>query len=90
MQADGRFIKDIQNTGQLRTDLRRETNTLRFPTREGARTAIEREVVKSDIGKEFKSRYNFLDDLRTNFFCRSVNFNPPNTSRAFRTESPVI
>ena len=36
MQADGRFIKDVQNADETGADLRSQTNTLRFSAREGA------------------------------------------------------
>src|SRR5689334_18052382 len=48
MQADARFVEDVEHTHQSRADLRRKTNALRFTTRERAGTTIKIQVVETD------------------------------------------
>ena len=53
MQADGRFVEDVENTAQLRSDLRREADALAFSTGECGRRAAERQVAESDVVQKF-------------------------------------
>ena len=63
MQADARLVQHIENTGQSGSDLRRETNALRFAAGKRAAFAIQRQITESDFDQEFQARFNFAHDI---------------------------
>ena len=63
MQADAGFVEHVQHARQARSDLRGETNALRFAAREGRGGPIEREIVQAHIDHELQARADLFDDL---------------------------
>ena len=50
MKADGRFIEDITDAAEIRSQLRGETNALRLATGKGIGAAIESQIGEADFG----------------------------------------
>ena len=65
MQADGRFIQHVHDTGQPAPDLGGQTNTLTLPARERVCFTIQCEVVQPHTIEEAESAFDLLDDFRT-------------------------
>ena len=62
MQADARFIQDIQHSDQLGADLRRQTDPLSLAARQRSCGSIERQIFQSDIHKELEPLEDLFDD----------------------------
>ena len=77
MQADARFVQNIENAGQTGADLRGEPNALRFAAGKRAAFAIEREIIESDFEQKLQARINFAHDIGDDVRCCSVKLQPP-------------
>ena len=66
MQANGRFVQDVHHAYQAGADLAREADALRLAARQRIGTAIERQVVETDIDQELQAQLHFLDYLLGN------------------------
>jgi hypothetical protein len=64
MQPDARFVENIKDSSQARTDLRRETNALRFSATERSALAIEREIAQPNFEQELQTRLDFSNHFR--------------------------
>ena len=64
VQADRGLVQDVQHTGEVRANLRRETNALPLPTRQGSRRTRERQVADADVVQEAQPIANLLQDTR--------------------------
>ena len=63
MQPDARFVQDVEHTGQLAADLCGQADALRFATAEGARAAVQGEVVEAHVQQEARAAGDLLDHL---------------------------
>ena len=52
MQADGRFVQDLQDAGQCAADLTGEADALRLASRQRRQRASERQIVQADIDEK--------------------------------------
>ena len=66
MQADTRFIQNIQYTDQPRTNLRRQADPLRLAAGQRTGRPVQRQVIQSDIDQEAEPGVDFLADLHGN------------------------
>src|SRR5437667_6679300 len=66
MQPDARFVENIKDSSQPRTDLRRETNALRFAAAERPALTIEREITQPDFEQKLQTRFDFPHHFRSN------------------------
>ncbi|MNS47500.1 hypothetical protein D3C72_800340 [compost metagenome] len=67
VQTNGRFVKDVQNTDETGADLAGQTNTLCFATGQRVGTAVQRQVVETDVDEELQTLANLLEDLVGDF-----------------------
>ena len=72
VQANTRFIKDVQHPHQLRTYLRGQANTLRFASAQGIGTPVERQIPQANVQQKLNPRHNLLqhfcgNELRLSF-----------------------
>ena len=65
MQTNTWFIKNIEHTHQLGTNLSSQANTLGFTTRERFRTTVEVKIGKTYVQQKLKTSSNLLNY----FFC---------------------
>ena len=63
MQADRWLVQHVKNAAQIRTELRRETDPLRFAAAQGFRRASEREIAKPNIFHEPKALLNLRHEI---------------------------
>ena len=63
MQSDGRFIQHIHHADQTGADLRGKTDTLRFAAGQRGRGTRQRQIIKTDIVQEAKTRLDLLEHL---------------------------
>ena len=49
MQSDGRLVKDIEHTGQVRADLSREPDALPFSARQRCRASTQGQIADADL-----------------------------------------
>ena len=66
VQADTRFIQNIQHIYQLWTDLSSQTYPLRFPAGQSHRLTIQRQVFQAHIQKELQPGTDFFKYLSGN------------------------
>jgi len=64
VEPDRRLVEDVQDTDELRSDLRRETEPLRLTARERRRRAVELQVADADVVEERQPLTDLLDDPR--------------------------
>ena len=62
MQADRRLVQHIKHPGQAGPDLAGQPDALRFPARQRAGIARQRQVIQPDIHQEPKTLADFLKD----------------------------
>ena len=67
VQADGRLVEHIEDTGETRTDLAGQTDTLALAARQGAGRTRQRQVLKADVVEEAQAFANFLQDADADF-----------------------
>ena len=67
VQTNAGLIQHIHHTRQPRTDLRRQTNALRFTARERVRTAVQAQIVQAHIVEKLQTRGNFAHHFVCNF-----------------------
>ena len=70
MQTDARFIEDVENTDEPRTDLGGEPDALRFTAAEGAALAVQGEIAETYVSEEAKPGADFLDDFVRNLLLK--------------------
>ena len=59
VQADGRLVEHVEHAAQLRADLRRQANALRFAAGKRCGGAIQAEVAEADGEQEIETRGDF-------------------------------
>src|SRR5882762_8945828 len=62
MQADRRFVEDVQDADEAAPDLCREADPLRLAARESHSRAFEREIVEADVDEEAQPVRHFFQD----------------------------
>src|SRR5262249_35120174 len=67
VKADRRLVEDVQHADQARADLRRQSNALRFATRQRFRRATKGEVVEADVDQKAQSLAHFLENRPGDF-----------------------
>src|SRR5215472_7802342 len=65
MQPNARFVENIKDSSQPRTDLRGEANALCFAATERPAFAIEREVAQPNFEQELQTRLDFPHHFRS-------------------------
>ena len=71
MQADARFVQNVQHAHEARPDLGRETDSLALAARERSRGPRERQVAQAHTAQEVKPAADLFDDLgRDQLFLR--------------------
>ena len=63
VQADAGLVQDVHHAHQLRADLRRQANALRFAAAEAGGLPIQGQVVETDVVQEAQPRPQLLQDL---------------------------
>ncbi len=64
VQADGRLIQHVEHAAQVRAELRREPDALRFAAAQRLGRAAEREVIEPDARHEFQPLADLRQDVR--------------------------
>ena len=67
MQSDGRFVQNIKNTCQARSNLTGQSDPLAFPTRQRARIARQGQIFQTNIVQKSQTFANFLKDRAGDF-----------------------
>src|ERR1700733_1077231 len=60
VKSDGWFVENIEDAAQARSNLRRETNSLRLAARKRCRGAVERQIPEPYGKEEIEALRNFL------------------------------
>ena len=61
VQADRRFVEDVEHADQAAADLAGQANALRLAAGERRRGAVEREVFEPDVEQEAEPAADFLE-----------------------------
>ena len=72
MQADRRFVENVEHADQAAADLAGEANALRFAAGERRRGAVEREVFEADVGEEAEPAADFFEHFGGDGLLRGV------------------
>jgi hypothetical protein len=84
VQADRRFVQDVEDADQRAADLRGQPDALRFAARKRRGRAVERQVVDADVVEERQAVARFAQDPSRDLF-RAGNRAPRGSSaRSFR------
>src|SRR5207248_400579 len=68
MQSDRRLIENVEHAHQLRSNLRREADALRFAAGERGRVTIEHQVADADRVQKSEAVANFFQDFAGDLF----------------------
>ena len=63
VEADGRFVEDVEDALEVGAELGREADALGFATGEGGGGTIELEVAEADVVEELEALDDFRDDV---------------------------
>ena len=63
MQADGRFVQHVKHAAQIRAELRRQADALRFAAAQRLRRTPEREITEPDVFHEAKPLLNLGHEI---------------------------
>ena len=63
VQADARLVEDVEHAHQAGTDLRRETDALRFAAGQRSGSAVEVQIVEADAEQELEAAADLLEHL---------------------------
>ena len=74
MEADARFVEDVEHAHQARADLRCKTDALCLSARESCRSAREREIVQAHIEEEVQARVNLFQNFCSNLRLTRAEF----------------
>ena len=74
MQSDGRLVENIEHAAQLRSDLRGQTNALRFAAGERGGGAREAQIVEADGGEKFQAIADLFDHAAGDLLLALVEF----------------
>ena len=66
MKADRRLVEHVEDTAQLRSDLRGQANALTFAAGKRGRGTAEREIAESNIIEEFEALRDLVRDAPGN------------------------
>src|SRR6185436_19394137 len=75
VQADARFVENVENTDKASADLGGEADALSFAAAETAAFAIQSEVTEPDVFEEAEARTDLFDHLGGDFFFERGEFN---------------
>ena len=74
VEADGRFVENVQDASQIRAELRCQPYPLRFAATERICGAVEGEVVQSDLAKKAEALGDFAEDVCGDFLVAPSEF----------------
>ena len=66
VQADTRLVQYIEHIHQLRAYLRSQADTLALSTGKADGTAVQRQIIQTDIEQKLEPRTDFLQDFTGN------------------------
>jgi hypothetical protein len=72
VQADGRFVQNIEHPHQLGTDLGGQADALRLPAGEGAGAAFQGQIVQADIHQKTEAGLNFAQNALGDGFLAGI------------------
>ena len=64
VQPNARLVKDVEHIGELRTDLRGQSDALRLSAGKGLGRTVKAQVIQSHIEHKARSGLEFLENLR--------------------------
>ena len=73
VQADARFIQDVEDAHELAADLGGQADALRFTAGEGRCRAIERQIVQAYVDHELQACGDLLEHLGGDGLLSGVN-----------------
>ena len=83
MQSDGRLVEHVKHAAQIRAELRRQSNALRFAAAQSLRRTPKREVAEPDILHEAKPLLDFRHEIRRDHFLRAAETQLPDQGERF-------
>lgn len=60
VEADTRFVQDVERAYEATSELRRESHPLALPTREGAGESVKGQITQADLIKEGQARADLM------------------------------
>ena len=60
VEADTRFVQDVERAYEATAELRRESHALTLPTREGAGETVKRQIAQADLIEEGQARADLM------------------------------
>ena len=74
MQPDGRLVEDVAHALQVRAELRRQPDALRFAARQRRRRTVERQVAEADLFQERQPRVDFRQHVARDGVLATLQF----------------
>ena len=60
VEADTRFVQDVERAYEATSELRRESHSLALPTGEGAGESVKRQITQADLIEEGQARADLM------------------------------
>ncbi len=76
MQTDGWFVENVKHAAQIRTELGREPDALRFAAAQGLGGTPEREITEPDVFHEAEPLLDLRHEIRRDHFLRAAEAQP--------------
>ena len=73
VESDARLVEDVEQVDQLRADLRSQSDALTLTSRQGARLAVECQVVETHLEHEVDACAYLFQDFRGNLLLLGVH-----------------
>src|ERR1700730_12264641 len=83
MQADGWFVQNVEDAAQIRAELGRQPNPLRFAAAQCFRRTPEREITEPNVFHEKQSLPDFGNEIGSDGLLRSSEFQFVDLMRSF-------
>ena len=90
VEADGRFVEDVEHTAQTAANLAGEADALRFATGECRRSAADGEILQPDFDQKGEAIGNFADQFAGNLFLLSRQFPFTNDRQQITQRRPAV
>src|SRR2546430_8110845 len=83
MQTDGRFVQNVEHAAQIRAELRRQPDPLRFASTQRFCGTSKREITEPDIFHESQTLLDFGNEIGRDRLLRATELQLADLARGF-------
>ena len=90
VQADTRLVQYIEHIHQLRAYLRSQADTLALSTGKADGTAVQRQIIQTDIEQKLEPRTDFLQDFTGNLLLLAAEMRVYADSQSYSSLMSIV